>query len=242
LSLTNDNSYTGATTISGGVLAVNGTGDINQSAVTINGGDFRYNSSIAYISVLTFTSGTVSGTNWGTSLGNLTIGANQTVSPGNSPGTAVTTGQTWAGGGTYLWEMNDATGTAGLDPGWDLINGTGTLAITATDVSQFTIQITSLTLDNLAGEAENFDDLLSQYWLLANFASITGFSSDAFALDTSAFSNPFTGNFGIALGDTGSIGGTENQIYLTYTAIPEPHTAILGALGVLLLFRRRRQG
>ena len=246
--LTAINTYTGATTVSNGILAVNGSGTINSSAVTINGGNFRYNSTTAYSGALTMTSGTISGTNWNGSLGNQTIATGDVVSPGNSPGTAITTAQTWAAGGSYEWEINSTTagiitpGNAGADPGWDLINGSGTLNITATVGNEFTIDVMSLTLANVAGAVHNFDNSTSDSWMIADFNAINGFSADAFIIDTTQFAlhNAFTGTFDIALGNSGSIGGTDSEIWLTYTVIPEPKTALLGCLGVLLILRRRR--
>ncbi len=263
LTLSGDNSYIGATTVSAGTLAVTGTGDINSTSsvsitggtfkydsstginrnVTINGGTFRHNSSVAYSGALTFTSGTIGGTNLTGSLNNLTIGTNQTLSPGNSPGTASTGSQTWATGGTYEWEINNVSGTAGLDPGWDLINGSAALTITAASGgNEFTIDVMSLTLANAAGALTGFSDSTNYNWMIADFLSISGFDTSDFIVDTTAFAahNTFTGNFGVALGDSPGIGGDNTQIWLTYTAIPEPHTALLGCLGVLLLLRRRR--
>lgn len=242
LTLTNaSNSLSGGTTISGGILAVNGSGILGTSAVTINGGNFRYNSTTNFTNTLTFTSGTISGTNWNGSLGAQTIGTNQTISPGNSPGTATTTSQTWAAGGTYVWEINNVTGTAGSDPGWDLINGTGTLTITASIGTEFIIDITSLTLGNIAGDAVNFDQMLNYAWLIADFAAVTGFNATDFIVDATGFNNnTFTGAFAVALGDSPGIGGDNSQIWVTYTAIPEPKAALLGCLGILLLLRRRR--
>jgi fibronectin-binding autotransporter adhesin len=239
--LNQTNTYTGATSINQGILAVSGTGSINSSAVTINGGNFRNNSATNYTGALTFTSGTISGTNWGGSLSNLTIGTGQIISPGNSPGTATVTGdQTWASAGSYTWEINSTSGTAGADPGWDLINGSGTLNITALAELGFNINVTSLTLGNASGAVSDFDQSLSYNWLIADFAAVSGFSSDKFTVNTGSFTNSFTGNFGVALGNSGTIGGDNTQIWLTYTAIPEPKTALLGVLGVLLLLRRRR--
>jgi autotransporter-associated beta strand protein len=241
LTLSAVNTYTGATTISGGALSISGAGSINSStSVNLNGGTLRYDSSTNLSSTFNFTSGTISGTNWNGSLSSLTIGADRTISPGNSPGTATTGDQTWAGGGSYLWEINDATGTAGGDPGWDLLSGTGTLTITATDLSPFTILVTSLTLANLAGEAVNFADLTNYAWLVADFANpISDFSADAFSINTTGFGNTFTGTFGVARGDAVS-GGNDTQLFLTYTPVPEPSTALLGGLGLLALLRRRR--
>jgi hypothetical protein len=220
------------------------TGSINSSAVTINGGNFRNNSATNYTGALTFTSGTISGTNWGGSLSNLTIGTGQIISPGNSPGTATLGAQTWAAGGSYEWEINNVSGTAGLDPGWDLINGSAALTITAASGgSEFTIDVMSLTLANAAGVLTGFSDASNYNWMIADFLSISGFDTSDFIIDTTQFAlyNTFTGSFGVALGDSPGIGGDNSQIWLTYTAIPEPKTALLGVLGVLLLLRRRRE-
>lgn len=257
--LTGTNGYSGTTTVTNGTLEVS-AGNINNTSsvainggkfnygsatgltknVTVAGGEFRYNSSVAYSGALTFTSGKISGTNLNGSLGGQTIGTGQTISPGNSPGTAVTTSQTWAPGGSYEWEINSTAGSAGADPGWDLINGTEALAISASLGSEFTLDVVSLTLANAAGAANGFNNSTSYNWLIADFASITGFAANAFLIDTTAFSNPFTGTFGVALGNTGSIGGDDTQIFLTYTAVPEPRAALLGTLGLLMLLRRRR--
>jgi autotransporter-associated beta strand protein len=243
--LSGNNTYTGATTISGGTLSITGSGSINTtSGITINGGKLAYNSSVTLAAPLTFTSGTLGGTNWTGSLDALTIGSGLAISPGNSPGTASTGDQTWASAGTYVWEVNNATGTAGTDPGWDLLAGTGTLDITATSGSPFTIDITSLDLSNNPGSAANFSDGTSYDWLMADFANpVTGFDPTAFTLDTTSFLNSFTGSFSIARGDTVS-GGDNTQLYIVYTAVPEPAAIVLAASGVaflgLRLARRRR--
>lgn len=246
LNLTNStNNRSGATTVSGGTLAVTGAGTINtSSSVTVSGGTLLYSSSTDLSAPLTWTSGTLAGTNWNGNLSGLVVGTGQTISPGNSPGTANTGSQTWAGGGSYLWEINDVLGGAGSDPGWDLLLGTGALDITATSGSPFTINITSLDLTNSAGNAANFDETADYSWLIAQFGTpVTGFDPDAFFLNTAGFSNPFSGTFGIALGNSNNIDGDDSQIYLTYTGfvIPEPSRALLFALGALGLLARRRR-
>ena len=235
------NAYTGATNVNAGTLAVTATGSINTSSgVNINGGTLRYNASTNLSPTVTFTSGAIAGTNWNGSLSGQTIGTGKTISPGNSPGTAATVAQTWASGGSYLWEINNVTGTAGVDPGWDLLSGTGTLDITATSGSEFNLLLTSLTTLNAAGNAVNFSDLASYNWLIADFTSITGFDATDFNINTSAFANTFTGAFGVSLGGVGAVPGDSSQIYLTYIPVPEPRAALLGGLGLLALLRRRR--
>ena len=242
VTLSGVNAYSGATNVNEGRLTIDTSGSINASSgVTIAGGALRYNASTNLATTVTFTSGTLEGTNWNGTLSGLTIGSGQTISPGNSPGTATTGSQTWAGAGSYLFEVNNATGGTGADPGWDLLSGSGTLDITATSGSKFNILLTSLTLGNVAGDAVNFSDATSYNWLLADFFNpITGYAANSFLVNTTAFDNTFTGTFGVALGNT--IGGGDNtQLYLTYTAVPEPRAALLGGLGLLMLVRRRRK-
>lgn len=263
LVLTATNTYTGTTRVSGGTLLVDGAGSINSTATiavsgsasrlrytssvglsrnvaVTNGAGFGYSSSSNYSGAFSFTNGELSGTNWQGTLGGLTIGANQVISPGNSPGTATTTSQTWANLGAYDWEINQATGgTAGSDPGWDLINLTSDLTISATSDIRFTINVISLGLDNLAGDATGFNAGANYNWLMADSANaIIGFSADKFTINTSEFTNDFAGTFGIALGSDLGI-GDNTQLYLTYT-VPEPSTYALLALGAIGLIAMRR--
>jgi uncharacterized repeat protein (TIGR01451 family) len=125
---------------------------------------------------------------------------------GAAPGTDNVGAQAWAGGGTLVWEINDATGTAGGDPGWDLLNITGGLNITATAGNKFTIDLTTLTLANVAGPAANFDNATDYTWVLAKTTEgITGFDAAAIALAGANFQNPLgTGLFSVELANAGN--------------------------------------
>ena len=268
--LTKSNTFTGATTVTAGTLVISGTGAINNTSgiaisgssaklkydssvamsrnVTVtSGGTFAYNSSGNYTGTLILSDGKLGGTNWnGAQLGGLTIAANQAISPGNSVGNATTTTQTWANSGSYVWEISKGNGTAGdVNGGWDLLTLSGALTISATSGTPFAINITSLGLDNQPGLATGFNSASSYNWLIADAGSaITTFSSDKFSISTADFQNAFTGNFSVALGNTGSLVGVgdNSQLYLTYTAVPEPATWALLAfsLTTVMILRRRR--
>jgi autotransporter-associated beta strand protein len=112
----------------------------------------------------------------------LSIKNGGTFSPGNSPGLLTVGNATWAGGGTYLWEIDDLLGTAGVN--WDLLAVTNALTITATSGDKFNI-----VMDTMGALAANFDATEDYTLAIASFNSITGFDPAAFAVDSSAFAN-----------------------------------------------------
>jgi hypothetical protein len=147
------------------------------------------------------------------------------VAPGNSPG-AVTTGDgtSWGAGGTYQWEVNDATGGPGGPAGWDVWNVAGTLNVTAgaTPNSQLTIEVTGQNAGNPPGTPDHYTSTQSYSWVIATATTdITGFDPAKFALNTSHFSAP--GNFSLARAG--------NTIVLSFAPVPEPvcTLAVLGA-------------
>ncbi|MDR1146822.1 MAG: autotransporter-associated beta strand repeat-containing protein [Verrucomicrobiales bacterium] len=246
--LDNSNTYRGATTVSGGVLLVGGTGsltatsvitataggvfryDSNQlldRAVTVSGGRFAYNGSEDYAGTLTFTNGALGGTNWRGSLDNLTIGSDQTIAPGNSIGAAVTGTQTWYDDGVYEFEIGDAAGGAGT--GWDLLTAdTLTLDIYFAYDAQFTIKLLDY---NLTG----FDATRDYQWDFAHFTTLDvselaggAFNPLMFAVDASGFLGGAYADslFDVSLGD--------HTLLLNYTAIPEPATWALLLIGAAL--------
>jgi autotransporter-associated beta strand protein len=151
LALAAANTFTGGTSITGGRLQVAPTGSFTAtSGITLAGGELRYNSTTALARPLTLTAGTISGT--GTIATPVSVATGGVLSPGNSPGTqAYSQGLTWNGGGTYLWEVNALTGTAGTN--WDLLAVSGgSFDLSGLSAgSPFTLDLTTLTAADLPG-------------------------------------------------------------------------------------------
>jgi len=210
LNLSDNNTYSGGTTVSEGVLNV--TGSILDVTVGVNG----------------------------TLTGDGAVGALDlfgTIAPGLSPGTMDAGNTIWNDGANFEFEIDDATGAAGGDPGWDLLAIDGTLDLTGLTDDGFEIDIISLSHpDHTNGDAANFDSLTSYEWeFVSTTAGITGFDADDFVLDDSLFTNDLDGG-------AFSVEQNGNSLEIVFTPIPEPGTlAILGLGGVgMLLLRRRR--
>ena len=220
LTLGGVNTYTGATTVGGGLLVVNGS--IESSAVTVQSG------------------GTLGGSG---TVGAVTVENGGTINPGNSPGTLNVNGDIdWLGGGNYNWQIVGLTGTAGTSSTWDLVSGTGVLDLSALNIgSKFNINLWSLesTAPDVSGDLTGFDNTQNYTWKIATAAGgITGFNSSYFNLNTGA--NNGTGGFANALnGGSFSLAQSGNDLNLVFTAdaalgagapVPEPGTWAAAAL------------
>ena len=174
---------------------------------------------------------------------------------GTSTGNLTTADQTWNNGGDYLWEINNATGSAGGGSGWDLLTIDGSLDLSGLEPEGFTIDIDSLNLANIAGNAENFVALTDyDFQILAASNEIIGFDPVDFILSDSGFLNSdwlwtlrSENNNSLWLGAEwlggappggGGGGGGGNA------PVPEPSRAVLlltGTLGMLMVRRRKRR-
>lgn len=201
--LTGASTYRGATTVSAGTLLNNGS--LGVTAVTVGNG------------------ATFGGT--GTHGGTTILLAGATISPGASTGTFTTGATTFNADAGYLWELGDASGTAGS--GWDTLNITGALFILATEADPFQIVLEK------AGSLFNFNPLQDYDFVVATATGgITGFSEEAFEINAAGIPESGSGAW--------SFGRTGNSLVLSYSAVPEPSAAVLGALGLLAVLRRRR--
>ena len=117
----------------------------------------------------------------------------------------------WAGGGSLEWQLNDALGTAGSDPGWDWQNITGTLTISVTSGSKFTTYLATLA-GNTAGSAANFNSAHCYAWPIATVSgTVSEFSADAFTVDTAGFANP------VLAQSFFSVSNYNQSVYVVYT-------------------------
>jgi hypothetical protein len=87
--------------------------------------------------------------------------------------------QTWAGGGTYQWQVGAA--------GSDALDCDGTLTFSATPGSPFTVTVASIGALGQPAPLAGFDGRTSQTWTIASAASVSGFDPAAVTLDTTLF-------------------------------------------------------
>ncbi|WP_438479946.1 beta strand repeat-containing protein [Oleiharenicola lentus] len=220
VTLTAANTYTGTTNVENGTLVVNGSLAAN-GITTVN------------------TSGRLSGSG---SVGTLFVVDGGTLAPGNSPGTLSAASTTWEAGGSYQWEIANATGARGTH--YDLLSITGTLNLNALTAESFELSLISLVQTAgvySPGNVINFNAALNySYTIATTTGGIFGFDAADFRINTSGFSNhTLGGTWNLALGNSNK----DLTLNFTASAIPEPSTyaALFGALVLgLALYRKRR--
>jgi len=192
LYLAGTNTYTGATLVNAGTLALKGAGSIfNSPTLTLASGatlgaSGRSDGTLTLAAGQTLTgNGTVSGT--------LTISSGSIVAPGSPVGALAVTGpavlQT---GGAYACGIIDSTNAPGI--GYDALNVSGNIGVQATAAGQFTLRLISLDGNGSAGLITNFNNNTNYLWTIAS-GTVTNFNANAFKFDTLQFSNDLAGGF-----------------------------------------------
>ncbi|QJE96934.1 beta strand repeat-containing protein [Luteolibacter luteus] len=223
LTLDGANTYSGATAINEGTLALGIAGSIDStSGVTVGTTgtlDLSSKGPGGYAVNNLTTSGAV--------IGNLSVTTQLSI--GNSPGTATFGDLSLGALSTYTYEL-----TGGSSP------GVGSADLGIVDGDMTIISGAVLDLVQLGTYTQG-----NKFTLLAYTGSLTGIFKDVNAVDL-ADGATFTDGQGIweiDYDDTtaGLNGGTTPDArYVTITAVPEPGTAWVGCLGLLWMLRRRR--
>lgn len=223
--LSGANIYTGTTTVSGGKLTVSSSGLVNFTVgVTIGAGEFNYNSATALSKPVTFnlTGGSLSGI--GTITQAVTLSSGNTYSAGalGDPGTqAFTGGLTLASGSIFSWDL-DATTT---DPGANTVNSGSYDMVTGNGTGTGTFKV-------VLGSNSFTDVFWNTHKTWNNIFSGSDPTFSVFA--------------GTGVATNGLVSGEGQFTYtgstLTWTAVPEPNSAVAGILlGAGMLRRKRNQ-
>jgi autotransporter-associated beta strand protein len=185
---------------------------------------------------------------------------------GNSPGAASFGSFVLGPGGVnnYRFAIDDATGAAGPIPdaaghvsGWGLVKAVtagpggatpGAFTWTATSSGRLTVSVQTLINPttvgtDVPGQMDHFDPMQAYSWSAVSWAGSYAGPTDASVLDAattfdlSGFANPVAGRFGWAL----DLGGHNLSLTYTPSAVPEPGTLGLAALGAVAIWRARRR-
>jgi fibronectin-binding autotransporter adhesin len=210
----------GLTKTGNGVLTLSGTNDYT-GATNVNNGTLLINGSTSSTSIVTVATGATLGGSGGTVGGATTV--NGTLASGSSVGTLnFSNTLALAATSTYLFELNNTTDVA------DLTNVTGTISI-ASIASGATLNLEQLGTYAVGDKFTLFAYLTGN--LTGTFSSLLNGAEFTYA----------GGVWKINYSDTsGGINGGTGTSFVTISAIPEPSAALLGALGLLALLRRRR--
>jgi autotransporter-associated beta strand protein len=208
LTLTNLNTYSGTTTVSGGVLLVSGSGSLSRTAgINVNdSGAFIYDSAVALDRAVTVSEGGLFGGSGDVSGVNLTLAKNAELTGGGvlSTGTLTLTQALTLDDFTYQWDI-------ATDDDYDLLNFTG--GLTTLDGSEYTVNVNALNGLDVLSDDKNWTIL----------SGLQAGNLGLWSLNQEAADAGFTLN----------LQGT--NLLLNYSAVPEPSTWALIVTGVALL-------
>jgi hypothetical protein len=177
----------------------------------------------------------------GSILGIVTNASGGSISAGAPIGVLNLGSSVWLGGSTNRWDISDATGGAGV--GWDFLNLSGSLTISATASNKAYIDITSFTLGGLPGLSANFNPTNNYLWTILTADGGINFlpgESELSVLEliTGSYQNPQGGGqFGIYVSTDGR---SLNLTFTPYVPVPEPSAMALICLAACGIIYGRR--
>jgi autotransporter-associated beta strand protein len=211
--LTGTNSYSGTTAINAGVLSIAASASTGSGDVTVN-------------NALTKLMGT------GTIGGNTTVNSGAILAPGNAGvGKVNFSGDLTASSGSiFEWELAATPAETGRGTSYDAVNVAGTMGGSGA--------IFRVVLDGAQNFSESFWDTNRTWTNIFTAADNTTAKTNwTNAFSSVQYYNITTGSLGTPTGQ-GSF--TMSGSSLTWTAVPEPTTALAGILLGTGLLRRRR--
>jgi hypothetical protein len=130
------------------------------------------------------------------------------------------------------FSIRDAAATNGR--GWMTLNYSGSADLSAMGLGSKTISLRSFS-GSEEGLIGGFDPSQSYEWdFLTAQDGVSGFNAGIFTVDTAGFSNAFNGAFSV-------VQSSPQSLAISYSAVPEPASTLIGLLGLIgLVFRRKR--
>jgi fibronectin-binding autotransporter adhesin len=226
------NSFSGGIDMRLGTLVAGATGATGTNAIILDTATTLNVASAATVAnALNFTGtgATLAGNGTISTLVNVNSGVilSPSASPGGGPGT-LSFGNIvdFSPGGTFNFNVYDATGTAGV--GYNSITAAAGLNFASATAGSLTFNISSIDINGNAANALNFSAGNSYSWTFATTpTAIASFSTNQFVINRSGFLNSVGGMF--------SISQVGNNLDLNFSPVPEPSTWALIGSGVIAL-------
>jgi len=230
--------YTGATTISAGTLKLDGQGSLANSTSIIVG---NAGSSGAVLDVSSKNGGltvvnsqTLGGI--GSVSGEVHINSGAVLSPGNSPGILTTGATSLASGSIFNWELGSNVKHDGV--GSDGTRGSDYDGLNASSLSVASGAIFRVVL---TGSAALSDGFWNQNETWNNIFNVSGTTTEAISSHLFDMFQVYSGGTDITSATAVNYGHfSMSGSSLTWSAVPEPSSALVGLLIGAGLLRRRR--
>ncbi len=231
---------TGLTKSGAGILNITGTNSSNIGATSVTDGTLNVGVSgtgtLTSAVTVTNAGSTLGGS--GTVTGNVTINNGAILAPGNSPGVMTVAGTTTLDTGSiFSWELNSDVNHDGVAT--DGIRGTNYDGLTTTNLTVASDAIFRVVLTGSASA-----DLSSTFWnttqIWNNIFNVSGTTTNAATGHLFDKFEVYNGTTNITLASAIQGAFTTNGSTLTWTAVPEPTSALAGLLIAAGLLRRRR--